>query len=233
MEQTSTEDWKQMLKTEDLGYLGNIPIVSKNIVLFSGQSMAGKTASCLHIADSVIKGGKVVLYYDTETKSIIERAEPNLFKKLYSFNSKEYDKLFHYKKDLDNWAEDIRSLKPKLVIIDSLYIPFFNKYAEQRTRAKKIKEFLIEFRGVMWEMNMGAVITVPTGRVFDPNDKVVRNVPLGGEGVKYLADVKIMITSLVKENSDGEVGGCRFFVIDRNRQYVFEIGEGGVLKQTA
>jgi len=223
------QDWKDLLKTEKIGYLGSIEIVTKNIVLFSGPSMAGKTISCLHIVDSSIKMGKKVLYFDTENKSIMTRAEPNLFRKFYGESKEEYDKLFFYKDSLDDWVDHIKEIKPNLIIIDSLYTPFLTKYPQQRSRAKIIKEFLLDFRAVLWESEMGAVITVPTGRVINPSDGIVQNVALGGEGVKYLADIKIMI-SCADINGDLEKEN-RFFLVDRNITYAFKIGYGGILEE--
>ena|SRR3990167_4549606 len=226
--ESNESDWKEMLKSETIGNIGTIPIDTKNIILFSGQSMAGKTASCLNICDTVIKGGNRVLYFDIDTKSILERAEPNFFKKFYNQNTDGYNSLFHYRKNLDNWIEDIKKVKPKLVIIDSLYVPFFNKYPEQRNRAKMIRQFLTDFRKLIWLQNMGAVITVPVGRVVD--EGVVKQVPLGGEGVKYMADIKVMI-HFADKNNDAETIGYRFFVVDRNKRHAFELGEGGRLDE--
>lgn len=223
------ENWLDLMNKEIVGNLGGIKLPKRNIILFSGQSMAGKTVSCLHFTKSGIEMGKKVLYFDTEEKSIISRAEPNLFNKFFSENPEGFKKLFHYRNNLDNWVKDIIEIKPDMVVIDSLYQPFLDKEPEARTRARLIKEFLTEFRGVIWEQNIGAVITVPTGRIVD--EGVVKLVPLGGEGVKYLADVKVLIHFSGKEDNDSKVGENRLFVVDRNLTYQFEIEAGGILTQ--
>ena len=92
--------------------------------------MAGKTVSCLHFANDAIKRGFKVYYLDTESKPIVSKPHPNLFKSFYKENKEGFDKLFVYISDFDEEAilEGIKEVKPKLLIIDSIYDPYVSHF---------------------------------------------------------------------------------------------------------
>ena len=123
-------DWKEELKTNVIASMGDLTINSKTITLLIGQSLAGKTATCLHYVDSAIKKKKKVLYVDTDQKSILTRPEPNLFKYFYNKNKELYDKYFLYTRSSD--FDDLLKMDkyPELLIIDSIYTPFLNEDKE-------------------------------------------------------------------------------------------------------
>ncbi len=223
------KNWKELLKTEQITNIGKISVGSKNILLVAGKSMSGKTVTCLHFTEQAIKKKMKVLYFDTENKSIISRPEPNLFKKLHKKNEKGYTQYFSYRDNIDNLFEDIKQEKPKLIIIDSLYQPFLKKYSEPRTRAMKIKEYLTKIRELVWNESIGCIITTPIGKITQPSTGENKQEILGGEGMKYLADVKLMIQFVDKQDKDSDIGDKRLFVIDRNHQILFHIGYGGEL----
>lgn len=223
--------WQDLLKSEVIASYGELSIESKTIFMLAGLSLAGKTITCLHLVNEAIKKKQKVLYVDTEEKSILTRPHPNLFKDFYEKNKKLYDSYFIY---IDRFKEKeffqlLDEKKPKLVVIDSVYQPFFKLYNESRTRAKKIKDFLTDLRSYVWENNIGCIITTPVGRVVEPLTKEERLVPLGGESIKYLSDIKILIQFITKDDKDSETPDRRLFVIDRQLKIAFKIEYGGYL----
>jgi len=222
------EDWKKELETEVIASMGELKLSSKTITLISGQSMAGKTATCIHFVDSAIKQKKRVLYIDTDKKSIMARPEPNLFKTFYNKNKELYDQYFLYTRS--NELDDVLKMevKPELLVIDSLYNAYLN-VVNPKERAARIKEFLSKLRDFVWENEIATVITTPVGTVVANNRRSI--VALGGEGIKYLSDVKVFISFPDIDNSDEVSGDKRFFVIDRQHRYAFTIEDGGFIKE--
>lgn len=218
-----SDNWKDELKkTKTIASLGSLSLNSKTMTLVSGQSLAGKTASCLYFVDSAIKKSYGVLYIDTDQKSIMRRPEPNLFKFLYNKNKEKYEKFFNYERvnNLDSCIKLMDKYKPKLLVIDSIYTPF-EHLPSPNMRGKKIKEFLRELRNYIWENKVAVILTTKTGRVNNIQ------VPLGGEGLKYSSDVKIMIDFPEKYNKDNKMNELRLFVVDRERTHAFSIENGG------
>lgn len=226
------KNWQEMLKSEILCSFGKLNIESKTILLLAGQSLAGKTITCLHLVDSAIKNNIKIVYIDSEKKSILKRPHPNLFKYFYEKNKKAYDSNFIY---IDNFKEDnifkeLDKIKPKIIVIDSLYQPFLEKYSEPRTRAKEIKDFLTNLRSYIWKNNLGCIITSPTGRVVEPSTKEeTLDHILGGEGIKYLSDIKVLIKFVSADDKDSETSDKRLFIIDRQLKICFRIKYGGHL----
>ena len=225
------DNWQDLLKSEVVASFGGFQVETKTIFLFSGQSMAGKTVTCLHLANEAVKSGKKVLYVDTEEKSIIKRPHPNLFKEFYNQEQEKYDMYFKYYNEFDELEifNILDKEKPDFIVIDSIYQPFLSKYPGSRTRALKLKEFLTKLRGYIWDHNIGGVITTPVGRVVEPTTKEERLIPLGGEGVKYLSDVKVCIDFVESKDDDTQISDIRFFNIDRQERVRFRIKDGGHL----
>lgn len=225
------ENWQEMLKSEIISSYGRLEVNSKTIILLAGQSLAGKTITCLHLANEAIKNKQKVLYVDTEEKSILTRPHPNLFKEFYYMNKKSYDFNFIYIDSLKEkeFFQLLDKIKPKLIIIDSLYQPFLKGYGEARTRTKAIKDFLTNLRSYLWKNNLGCIITTPTGRIVEPTTREEKLVPLGGEGIKYLSDIKVLIQFVEDQNKDSETSDKRLFVIDRQLKIAFKIEYGGHL----
>ena len=220
-----------MLEKETIASLGKLSIDSKTVLLLSGESMVGKTVACLHLSDSAIRNNHKVLYFDTDEKKILSRPHPNLFKEFYEKNKSKYKSLFLYadKLDYNKTLEAIGKQKPRLVIIDSLYQPFFKKIPNTRTRATEIKKFLTNLRPYLSENNIGCIITTPSGRIVDPETKQEMIAPLGGQGVKLLSDVRIMIQFVKDQARDSETGDKRLFIVDRQNRFAFKIEYGGHL----
>lgn len=229
------EDWQQLLKTRDICSLGKIVVSTKSIFLLAGQSLAGKTITCLHLVNDAIQKNNKVVYIDTEDKSIMTRPHPNLFKEFYNKNQKLFDSNFIYINILDEtkFFNLLDEKKPDLLVIDSLYQPFLKKYDEPKTRSKQIKDFLTYLRDYVYNNSLGCVITTPVGRVVEPKTKTTPKkenlVPLGGEGIKYLSDIKILIQFVEEQNKDSETSDRRLFVIDRQERIAFKIEYGGHL----
>lgn len=224
--------WQDMLKSDTIVSFGKLNINSRTITLFSGQSLSGKTITCLHLANESVKNNNKTFYMDTEEKSILIRPYPNLFKEFYDTNKKLYDSNFIY---IDKFKEKeffqlLDKHKPKIIVIDSLYQPFLKLYGEPRTRAKAIKDFLTQLRSYIWNNNIGCIITSPTGRIVEPSTKK-ENLDhiLGGEGIKYLSDIKVLISFIDSQDKDSETSDRRLFVIDRQIKIAFKIEFGGHL----
>jgi len=209
--------------------MGSLTINSKTITLLIGQSLAGKTATCLHYVDSAIKKKKKVLYVDTDQKSIMTRPEPNLFKHFYNQNKELYDKYFLYTQSGD--FEELLKMdqQPELLVIDSIYTPFLINEDNPRTRAKTIKDFIYKLREYIWKNNIATIITTPIGRVVNKGKDEMK--ALGGEGLKYASDIKIFIHFADNDNKDETSSDKRFFVVDRQHRYCFMIGDGGIIKE--
>ena len=225
------KNWQELLKTETIATLGKLNVNSKTVLLLSGESMAGKTVACLHLADSAIKNNYKVLYFDTDEKKIFARPLPNLFKEFYDKNKTQYDSLFIYADtwEYENFFNVINEQKPRLLIIDSLYQPFFSKVDNTRTRAVEIKKFLTRLRPYLAENSIGCIITTPTGRIVDPETKKEMTAPLGGQGIKLLSDVRVIIEFVKDQKSDVEITDRRLFIIDRQGKSAFKMGYGGHL----
>ena len=225
------KNWQEMLKTETIATLGKLTVDSKTVLLLSGESMAGKTIACLHLTDSAIRNNYKVLYFDTDEKKILARPQPNLFKEFYTKEKDKYDALFVYadKWEYEKFFEVLDKQKPRLLIIDSLYQPFFAKIENTRTRAVEIKKFLTRLRPYLSENNIGCVITTPAGRIVDPESGKEMIAPLGGQGVKLLSDVRVIIEFVKDQNSDTETTDKRLFIVDRQGRSAFKIEYGGHL----
>ena len=222
-------DWKEELKSNVIASMGSLTINSKTITLLIGQSLAGKTATCLHYVDSAIKKKKKVLYVDTDQKSIMTRPEPNLFKYFYNQNKELYDKYFLYTQSGD-FDELLKMDKqPELLIIDSIYTPFFINEDNPRTRAKTIKDFIYKLREHICKNDIATIITTPIGRVVNKGKDEMK--ALGGEGLKYASDIKIFIHFADNDNKDETSSDKRFFVVDRQHRYCFMIEDGGIIKE--
>ena len=65
--------------------------------------------------------------------------------------------------------------------------------------------------------------------IVDPETKKEDIAPLGGQGVKYLSDVRIMIEFIKEQDSDTETANKRLFIIDRQGRSAFKIEYGGHL----
>lgn len=226
-------DWKSDLKTKNIANLGKLKVDSKTIILLIGQSLAGKTASCLHFVDSAIKKKYNVLYADTDQKSILARPEPNLFKFFYNKNKDLYDKHFFYSRtnNLDSLFDEIDKRKPNLLIIDSVYTPYLI-IDSPKQRAKEIKVFLSKLREKIWEHEIGVILTTPIGRVVGYGSDGDNKIALGGEGLKYACDVKIFIHFAKSEDKDEISGNKRFYVTDRQIRHGFIINDGGKIEGT-
>jgi len=222
-------DWKEELKTNVIASMGDLNINSKTITLLIGQSLAGKTATCLHYVDSAIKKKKKVLYVDTDQKSILTRPEPNLFKHFYNKNKELYDKYFLYTQSGDFDGLLKMDKYPELLIIDSIYTPFLINEDNPRTRAKTIKDFIYKLRNYIWKNNIATIITTPIGRVVNKGKDEMK--ALGGEGLKYASDIKIFIHFADDDDKDKTSSDKRFFVVDRQRRYGFIIENGGIIKE--
>lgn len=218
------------LKTEVIAELYELRISTKALHLLAGISASGKTVTCLHFALDAVKKGHKVLYFDTEKKKAATRPEPNLLKKFYAENKKTFDNLFVYEIEFDQETalKEISEEKPKLVIIDSIYEPFIDiKHPYQRAVA--IREFLNKLREKMMADDFGCVITTQVGRE-DTRGGEKKETVLGGDGLKYVSDLKAFIQLPDNTKKEGELYSKRFFVIDNQTKYPFKIEEGGIIK---
>jgi hypothetical protein len=223
---------KMMEKDVPISSFGQIQIRPKTIIMISGSSLVGKTVTCLHISDEVIRNNKKVLYCESEEKSIMTRPEPNLFKTFYDKNKELYDNNFLYSTKLDEeeFFKCLQEQKPELVIIDSIYQPFLAKYKDPRSIAKKIKDFLTKLRSSVWENNHACIITTPIGRIVNPKTGDEQYKPLGGDGLKYLSDSKIAIDFFENDKEEGSLATKRIFTVDKQYRLTFKIEVGGGLE---
>lgn len=229
VDKDNASDWQKRMVQKEIANLGEIKILTKTINLFTGCSLAGKTATCLHLVDSAIRNKKIVFYFDTEGKTIMERPDPKLFKKFYEKNKMGYDKYFKYSDDFDDktFFDVVDKEKPDLIVIDSIYRPFVNKYAQEhpKGRAKIISGFVNKLRNYVTNKRISAIITTPIEK--DGNEERV----LGGEGLKYVSDIKVWIQFSDGKDSVSSKNGKhyykRFFVVDRQFRYAFQMDGGG------
>jgi len=224
-------DWKKEIETKPIIDFGGLSVNEKTILLIAGQSLAGKTITCLHFANSAVLKNKKVVYFDIDEKTITDRPDPNLFKSFSTKNPNEFDKYFIYYNTFDKklFFDELKKIKPNLVIIDGLYHSFSSKYPNlnAKAKAKAIKDFLMELRIFIKENNIGVVLTTPIGRVT--RDGKNEMVMLGGEGIKYFSDVKVMINFVEGEDKDDTNAYKRIFFVDRQHQFGFHIEYGGNL----
>ncbi len=219
--------WQDELKKEEVADLGQLKITTKSINLLAGFSMSGKTATCLHFTNSAINKGLKVIYYDTEEKGVMTRPHPNLFQSFYEKNKESYDKNFSYEKKLDekSFEKKILEMKPKLVIIDSIYEPFRREYEHPYQRSTKIRDFVTRLRELAINNEFGCVMTTQVGRIVLQNGTDNSEEMLGGEGLKYVTDLKVMIQMVGK--GDSEKMGERLYYVDKQFKYHFRMINGG------
>ena len=74
---------------------------------------------------------------------------------------------------------------------------------------------------------IGIILTTPIGKITKEGKTEL--VMLGGEGIKYLSDVKVMIQFVEESNTDSKSAYKRIFFVDRNHQFAFNIEYGGKL----
>jgi|TARA_Y100000310_G_scaffold258198_1_gene266536 hypothetical protein len=224
-------DWKKETEKKPLVDFGGLSVNEKTILLIAGQSLAGKTITCLHFTDSAILNKKKVAYFDIDEKTIIDRPDPNLFNEISNKNQEKYDSLFSYYQSFDegSFFTEMEKLKPNLIVMDGLYHSFCAKFPDKtsKARAKIIKDFLLKLRGFLRENNIGMILTTPIGRVT--KEGKTEAVMLGGEGIKYLSDVKVMIQFTEEEDKDNKNSFKRIFFVDRQNQFGFHIEYGGHL----
>lgn len=226
------EDWMNtLMNPKVISSFNNINIQPRTVTLLSGNSMAGKTVICLHHTNIALLNGYRVLYYDTEEKPFIDRPEPNLFKDFCTLNPDIYNKNFHYKTelDLDKFESDIEEIKPDMLVIDSIIQPFNIAYIDEiyLMRAKKVNEFMQKLRGIIRKHDIGVLLTTQISRVVNPTTKVITKEPKGGQGLKYLSDIKITISFSENTDSEDSTNNVRFLVIDRMVRKPFKIDDGG------
>ena len=222
-------DWKEEIKTEPIVEFGGISVNVKTILLIAGQSMAGKTITCIHFLNEAIIKNIRTAYFDIDEKTIIDRQEPNLFKELSKSNQKKYDSCLSYYQSFDKelFFEEIEKLKPALVILDGIYHSFCVNTTIANERAKLIKDFLIQLREFMKIHKIGVILTTPIGKITKEGKTEL--VMLGGESIKYLSDVKVMIQFVEDETKDSKSAYKRIFFVDKNHQFAFNIDYGGKL----
>lgn len=225
----------ERMKPEIIAELGNkIKCNRRTILMISARSGYGKTSACLKLANSAVQKGHKVLYYDGDEQPLIHRQTPNLYLKFLTTAPEKFNKLFIYSVGFDENKifEEIERIKPKLIIIDNIYNPFYKKYPKLQPmdRAKKIKLFCINFRSLIAKNDISAVVTTPA--VLRMINKHPQLVQLGGDAVKAMANTKYFIDSpeeLDKEgiNFNGDKKYLRYFIRDRIEQIIFSIdGEG-------
>lgn len=225
-------DWQNELKNEMVAAISGktaeeeIRINTKTISVFGGSSMVGKTATCLHLAADAVKRGKMVYYIDTESKPITNRPEPNFFKKLSGKNPEGFKRYFVYERNFDpeNLPKLLDNIKPKLLIIDSIYEPYISAESKLRVdnpygRTKAIREFLNRLRTWIFERGIAVVITTPAGK--DAEDLK------GGNSLLYLSDSKLYVKFIGEEEKGGEIAGKRLYQIDKHHAIPFMISEEG------
>ena len=117
------------------------------------------------------------------------------------------------------------------MIIDSIYEPFVShlKIENANKRAKEIRKFLSQLRSHIVKKGIGVVVTTQAGRVID-RDGMEQELMLGGEGIKYVSDLKIMIQFAEAERRTEATTNRRFFIIDRLNRYAFSIDGRGRMK---
>ena len=238
-----TDDkWFEKIKKRELCNLfGKLSIPTKSITLFAGENTIGKTATCLHLSKFVINNGFNVLYFDTEQK-LIDRPAPNLLNSFLEENIEKFKKNFHIeyvlfneiKKDKGEITDEIntshfelkvKETKPDMVVIDSIYTSFANKFTHPRMRGSAIGKFLRFLRNFMIENDLAVVITTKIGRMV--KDKKDVEIILGGQELLYNCDTK------AKMRTDTKMGKKKiFFSVDNQNEFVLVQEYGGVLKAT-
>ncbi|MAG61819.1 hypothetical protein CMI43_03320 [Candidatus Pacearchaeota archaeon] len=226
-------NWKKEIQQKPIVEFGGLSINEKTILLIAGQSLAGKTITTLHFINSAIVDNKKVVFFDIDEKNVMDRPNPNLFNEMSTKNQKKYDDLLSYYQDFDEkfFFTEMKKIKPDLIAIDGLYHSFSSKYPNvtSKSKAKKIKDFLMDIRKFIREYKIGVLLTTPIGRVT--KDNKTEYVMLGGEGIKYLSDVKVMIQFIESDNKDDKNSYKRIFFVDRQHQFGFHIEYGGHLIQ--
>lgn len=224
-------DWKKEIEKKPIVKFGGLSVNEKTILLIAGQSLAGKTITCLHFTDTAIINKRKVAYFDIDEKTVIDRPDPNLFNTLSKKNQEKYDTFLSYYQSFDetSFFLEMEKLKPNLIIIDGLYHSFCAKFPDttSKARTKILKDFLLKLRGFIRKHNIGMIITTPIGRIT--KEGKTEYVMLGGEGIKYLSDVKVMIQFIEGEDKDDKNTYKRIFFVDRQNQFGFHIEYGGHL----
>lgn len=234
-------DWKELVKTREVTHLGDLKINSKNLFVLAGETGAGKTISCLNSINNTILNKLRVLFFDTENKSVISRSEPNLFKFFYNKHSKLYDQYFSYKDNIDFFDTDknefvydkffecINKYKPDLIVIDSIYKPFADKFTNAHERAKKITHFLSTLKLFLVNNDIGCIITTHVGIIVNPKTKEPKIEVLGGRNIYHNADIRGFIEFGPTSTQPNQVTDIRQIVIDRQGKIVFKVEFGGLM----
>lgn len=238
-------NWIEEIEVKNIGtFFNKIQINAKNMNVFAGLNTIGKTATCLHIADETIKKGFRVLYFDTENK-IFDRPQPNLFKHFVSKNPDLYKTNFQFEYkifDEQNRTFNLSFFKqkvesafsnflPDLIVIDSIYSPFFNFIPEPRTRARCIGEFVGKLRDYMIEKNFAIVLTTKLGKIVTKkeNEIISHDLALGGQELLYYCDQKIVLYEGIKNKNS--FNKKIIFVLDKQFQFILEMDSGGMFIQ--
>ena len=241
LEQLGFVDLQEALKKEEAISFINLCVNTKTITLIGGQSMVGKTVICLHIANRCVSQRIKVAYFDTDKRPITNRPEPNLLKYFQTNNPQGYKDYFMYSNNFyeKNILEVIATCKPKVVIIDSIYSPYVEKYPKSpRQRAKAIRMFLMRLRDLMFEHNVAVILTTQVGKELNSSmdgHEMISYI-LGGEGLKHLSDCKWILD--FKSANKGDVPSdrkygeeSRYLFIDRQEIIALTIGYGGFIRK--
>jgi len=230
-------DYLDVFKREVVSQLFSLKIYSKTITLLGGPSTSGKTITCLHFADYCVNNNKSVCYFDTDNHPVVNRPDPNL---LADFSKKNKDKYKKYFKYSTSFSEDIAlktmdDYKPSLLIIDSIYTPFYNKIqSNPRGRARAIRKFLMNLREKIQKYNSAVIITSQVTKELSKDEGMIYTI-LGGEGLKHSSDCKWMIEFTSDkgkgDSSNSKNMGKRVMVIDKQQEVTLTIEYGGKINK--
>lgn len=232
-------DLGEALKRDVISNLFNLKIYSKTMTLIGGPSIAGKTVLSLHFAHNCVKNKKVVCYFDADDHPVTKRPDPNLLNFFYNKNKDEYKDYFKYSTDFseEGILQALDAYKPSLLVIDSIYAPFAKKYPNApQTRARDIREFLMNLRQKIIEYNTGVILTsqIRSDTKFSIDGEEVLYTILGGDGLKHLTDCKWLIhfgDNRPHDNSpNGSIETERFILIDKQEQVPLVIQYGGQIE---
>ncbi len=223
------QGWKEGMKNEVVAEMGLIKIFSKTVNVLMGSPLSGKTSSCLWLTADAIEKKNKVLYVDTEKTSVVDRPVPNLLRTLIGKNEGGFNRLFFHTKDFGETAifEKVKTIKPNLLIIDSVYEPFNKTYHKRpRERAVAIREFVYRLRELASQNGIGIVLTTQTTK----NPEGGEEEPLGGSGLLYATDIKAFFCFPENEKGGLNIAGTRIITIDRQISFKIVLGYGGEIR---
>lgn len=243
MEFLNLEEALKKEKAAEIRKGGALEVYSKTITLIGGVTLIGKTITCLHFADDCVKNKKLVIYLDTDKRPLSKRPAPNLLDFFKNNNPEGYKKYFRYSTVFDEELilNGIDEHKPALLIIDSIYPPYAERYPKSaKQRAKEIRAFIMKLRDKIFENNTAVIITSQVskeGRTMskfeiDGHDLIYSI--MGGEGLKHLSDTKWVYTLTTNDGDiparkDLRKEGKRLLFIDRQELVNIHLTYGGVI----